>query len=67
MLKSRDRQAAAQGGSVMARNLHADYRFAGSIEYSDDGAARLLFRLIDVADDSIVWSRVFDRVPAGDD
>ena len=67
MLEPRDRQAAAQGGTVMARNLHADYRFAGSIEYSEDGAARLLFRLIDVADDSIVWSRVFDRVPAGDD
>lgn len=45
----------------------ADYRFAGSVEYSDDGAARLLFRLIDLADGSIVWSRVFDHVPASDD
>jgi hypothetical protein len=41
---------------------HADYRFAGSVEYGDDGAARLLFRLIDMADGSIVWSRSFDHV-----
>jgi tetratricopeptide (TPR) repeat protein len=45
----------------------ADYRFVGSVEYGDDGAARLLFRLIDSSDGSIVWSRAFDRVLAGDD
>jgi TolB-like protein len=66
MLEPRDRQAAAEGGTVLARDLHVDYRFAGSVEYAEDGAARLLFRLIDAADDSLVWSRVFDRVPAGD-
>ena len=42
------------------RPLAGNYRFAGSVEYSDDGAARLLFRVIDVADDGVIWSRVFD-------
>jgi adenylate cyclase len=59
MLEPRDRPAGADG-------LHADYRFVGSVEYSNDGDARLLFRLIDTADDSIAWSRVFDHVPADD-
>ena len=66
-LESADHQAAAGNEAAPARNPNADYRFSGSIEYADDGAARLLFRLIDVADDSIVWSRVFDRVLGGDD
>jgi len=59
LLESKERPASA--------DPRAEYRFAGSIEYSDDGAARLLFRLIDVGDGSIVWSRVFDRVPPSDD
>ena len=66
-LESADHQAAAGNEAAPARNPNADYRFSGSIEYADDGAARLLFRLIDVADDSIVWSRVIDRVLGGDD
>ncbi len=52
--------------SAPASTLQGNYRFAGSVEYSDDGAARLLFRVIDVADDGVIWSRVFERVPAGD-
>ncbi len=49
-----------------APDPHADYRFTGSVEYADDGAARLLFRLIDTADGGIVWSRSFDRELADD-
>ncbi len=66
-LESKDHQAAAGTEAVPARETKADYRFSGSIEYADDGAARLSFRLIDVAGGSIVWSRVFDRVLGGDD
>ncbi len=66
-LQSGDHQAAAGNETASARNANADYRFSGSVEYGDDGAARLSFRLIDVADGSIVWSRVFDRVLGGDD
>jgi hypothetical protein len=50
--------------AATALNANAEYRFTGSVEYADDGAARLLFRLLDLSDGSIVWSRAFDRVPA---
>ena len=66
-LESADHQAAAGNETPLARDANADFRFSGSIEYADDGAARLLFRLIDLADGSIVWSRVIDRVLGGDD
>jgi TolB-like protein len=66
-LESADHQVAAGNESAPARDANANYRFSGSVEYADDGAARLSFRLIDVADGSIVWSRVFDRVLGGDD
>ena len=62
-----DHQAAAGNETPPARDANADYRFSGFVEYADDGAARLLFRLIDLADGSIVWSRVIDRVLGGDD
>jgi tetratricopeptide (TPR) repeat protein len=54
-------------GAGPTRDPHADYLFGGSVEYSEDGSTRLLFRLVDEADGSIVWSRAFDRVPAVDD
>jgi TolB-like protein len=66
-LESADHSAAAGDAAAPARDANADYRFSGSVEYGDDGAARLLFRLIDVSDGSIVWSRAFDRVLGGDD
>ncbi|HEY3793093.1 MAG TPA: hypothetical protein VGM09_14765 [Bradyrhizobium sp.] len=66
-VESNDHQAAAGNEVAPARSANADYRFSGAVEYADDGAARLSFRLIDVADGSIVWSRVFDRVLGGDD
>jgi TolB-like protein len=50
-----------------ANEPRADYRLAGSVRYVDDGATRFLFRLIDVADGSVVWSRTFDNVPPSDD
>jgi TolB-like protein len=67
LLESRDHQAAAGNQVAPAPDPNADYRFSGSVEYADDGATRLLFRLIDLSDGSIVWSRVFDRVLGGDD
>jgi TolB-like protein len=66
-LESADHQAAAGSEATPARDANADFRFSGSVEYADDGAARLLFRLIDLADGSIVWSRAIDRVLGGDD
>jgi TolB-like protein len=66
-LESADRQAAAGNEAAPVRDANADYRFSGSVEYGDDGAARLLFRLIDVSDGSIVWSRVIENVLGGDD
>lgn len=63
LLESKDRSTAV--GAPAAAEPRVDYRFTGSIEYFDDGAARLLFRVIDVSDGSIVWSRSFDREPAG--
>ena len=67
-LESADHQVGGrQRGRAGARDANANYRFSGSVEYADDGAARLSFRLVDVADGSIVWSRGFDRVLGGDD
>jgi hypothetical protein len=60
-------QTASVDAPAPAAGLRADYRFSGSVEYSDDGAARLLFTLVDVADGSIVWSRGFERVFGDDD
>jgi TolB-like protein len=61
-----DRQRPAGQDSAPARELHADYRFSGSVEYAADGSASLSFRLIDTADGSIIWSRTIDRVVADD-
>jgi hypothetical protein len=68
LLQPQDRNVI--GDNVVVAAAHdpqSDYRFSGSVGYSDDGAAHLLFRLINVADGSIVWSRGFDSVLAGDD
>ncbi len=61
ILVERSDGQAGHSESASAREMHADYRFVGSVEYSDDGAARSLFRLIDAADGSIVWSRFRSR------
>jgi tetratricopeptide (TPR) repeat protein len=49
-LESADHQVATGNETAPARDANANYRFSGSVEYADDGAARLSFRLIDVAD-----------------
>ncbi|HEV3395051.1 MAG TPA: hypothetical protein VG100_02845 [Xanthobacteraceae bacterium] len=46
--------------------LRVDYRFVGSVDYGDDGSARLRFRLIDAAAGNVVWTREVD-VAATDD
>jgi TolB-like protein len=60
----------AEGRSTPARAPPAessvDYRLVGSAEYGEDGSARLRFRLIDVADGNVVWTRVME-VAASDD
>ena len=44
-----------------------DYQFAGSIEYHADRSATARFRLVDIADQTVVWSKTFDRIaPTGD-
>jgi len=44
-----------------------DYELMGSVEYRNDGTASVRFRLLDSRDGSAHWSRVFDRLRAGDD
>jgi len=66
-LEPASRAALTGSGRTAASAPHADYRFAGSVEYSPDGTAHLLFRLIDGSDGSIVWSRSFEHVAADDD
>lgn len=41
----------------------ADYRLSGALEYRD-GKTNVQFSLIDSAESKVVWSRVFDNVPA---
>jgi len=64
-LEAPDEHASADGAT--SPGPRADYRFTGAVEYADDGAARLRFRLTDVGENSIVWSRAFDPVPLADD
>jgi TolB-like protein len=45
----------------------SEYHFTGSAEYHADGATTLSFRLVDAADGTIIWSRLFDSLPAGGD
>lgn len=42
-------------------NSQINYRLASSIEYLDNGEARLRFELVDVAAGSQIWSRVFEH------
>ena len=46
---------------------HIDYRLSGAIEYDDEGAARLRFLLVDTADNSVIWTRVFEHIRGDDD
>lgn len=40
------------------------FRLTGFIEYRDDGAPNLRFQLFDAEDNTLVWSRVFERFAA---
>jgi len=67
LLPPADRASIVGEAPTAAPEPRADYRFAGSVEYTDDGATRLLFRLIDLSDGSIIWSRRFERVAVDGD
>lgn len=46
---------------------HVNFRFAGLTEYHDDGTVSLRFRLTDVRNNTLVWTRTFTRLaPARD-
>jgi TolB-like protein len=52
---------AAQSPAFQA-NQTAVYRLMGSVEFRDDGTASVRFRLLDNADGTVVWARVFERL-----
>ncbi len=56
-------ESGPNGGAGTATRLPLDYRLAGTVQYDEDGAARIRFRLIDATDGAVVWSRVFDERP----
>ena len=37
-----------------------NYRLMGSVEYRDDGTTNVRFRLIDTANNTVLWARVFE-------
>ncbi len=49
-------------GAVNPAEPHSDYRLAGVLDYQDV-QTNALFRVIDVAQGKVVWSRTFDRIP----
>ncbi len=54
-------------GGADAAGPAANYRLMGSVEYRDDGTTSVRFRLVDTRDGTVHWSRVFDRLRAGED
>jgi tetratricopeptide (TPR) repeat protein len=55
--------AAPQGAKPPA---WSEYRFTGRAEYHEDGATTLGFRLVDTADGTVIWSRIFPKLRADD-
>jgi tetratricopeptide (TPR) repeat protein len=51
--------AAAAPPSSGGRN---DYRLDGTVEYRGGGSVDLRFRLVDKADETVIWSRAFERL-----
>ena len=47
--------------SSSAEEPRSDYKLSGAVEYTIEGAS-VQFRLIDVAEGNVVWSRSFDRL-----
>ena len=60
-----DRSRAGAGGA--APTSPADYQLISTGEYRDDGTADVRFRLLDVAEGTVLWSRSFERLRIGAD
>lgn len=58
---------AAPASSAGELDDWSQYRLEGSAEYHKDGATTLSFRLVDLQDGALVWSRLFERVPSETD
>ena len=54
------------GGDAPAAAPRADYQLSGAVEYRD-GRATVQFRLIDVGEGRVVWSRSFDALSAANE
>jgi hypothetical protein len=50
-------------GAADDRARHSQYELATTAEHAADGAIRLNFRLVDLSERTVVWSRSFDRSP----
>jgi tetratricopeptide (TPR) repeat protein len=59
-------QSRAAAGSA-APTSPADYQLISTGEYRDDGTADVRFRLLDVAEGTVLWSRSFERLRIGAD
>ncbi len=59
--------APRRAGQPSESQSHVDYRLIGAIEYYDDGMARLRFILVDTSNNTVIWSRVFERITADND
>jgi tetratricopeptide (TPR) repeat protein len=57
--------ASAAASSVSEPRL--DYRLAGSMELHPDRTATVGFRLLDSADNTVIWSKSFDRLATAPD
>ncbi len=44
----------------------SDYRLSGGVEYIDN-LAHAWFRLVDTVESNVVWSRLFERIPASNE
>jgi tetratricopeptide (TPR) repeat protein len=55
---------ATVGSSAAASKV--DYQLSSAVEYRD-GHANVQFRLIDVGEGNVVWSRSFDRLPSAEE
>ncbi len=69
--KSRDAFARFDAINVVSEparpEVRVNYRFAGLVDYRDHGITRIHFRLSDVGDGSVVWTRTFERPASTDD
>jgi tetratricopeptide (TPR) repeat protein len=52
---------ASAAGAAADRVQRSEYELATTAEYATGGAVRLNFRLVDLGEHTVVWSRSFDR------